>query len=113
VRYAFPGGNLHLGDPDVIEELRPIEHGLILPSIHEHRGTSSVLGEDDRSLGFLHLAYDGGQVGAEVGEGADVLCRADAGHEAASLVMYTIMYITEPPARQIPELWARRLSCDY
>jgi hypothetical protein len=65
--------------PDVVQKLGSINQRIVFGGIDQDGGTLAVLSENDGPLGALNLADYRGQVGPEIGQGADVFSRTDSG----------------------------------
>jgi hypothetical protein len=74
--------DLVFGDAHIVEQLGPLEQGLVLGGVHQHCGTPTVLGEDYGALGALNVTHHGRQMRSEIGEGTDILGGSQSGHGA-------------------------------
>jgi hypothetical protein len=73
-------GELPLGGMNVLEKFSLLDQPLIFVDVEEYGCAPAMLGEDERTAGGTHLLDEGGSVGPELGERADILAEARADH---------------------------------
>ena len=95
--HALAGRDLRLGHPDVLEQLGPVNQRLVFTGVYENGGAASMLGQNDGPFGPLHLPDNGGEIGAEIRQRADVLGWADARNGNGSGELYVGMYRYRSP----------------